>query len=112
MSLAVGFVLLALADNAVLLLVSAAFIGFGIGATQSIVQAVIARDTPSDELGKANSTFFMSMDLGSGVGPIIIGAVIPAIGYSGSYFVLAGVALVAGALYHVVHGRKQPLRFR
>ena len=111
-SLAVGFVLLALADNAVLLLVSAAFIGFGIGATQSIVQAVIARDTPPDELGKANSTFFMSMDLGSGVGPIIIGAVIPAIGYSGSYFVLAGVALVAGALYHVVHGRKQPLRFR
>lgn len=110
-SLAVGFVMLAFADNAVLLLVSAAFIGFGIGAVQSIVQAVIARDTPPAELGKANSTFFMSMDLGSGVGPIVIGAVIPFIGYSGSYLVLAVAALVAGVLYHIVHGRKHPFRF-
>ena len=109
-SLAVGFVLLAFADNAVLLLVSAAFIGFGIGATQSIVQAVIARDTPPAELGKANSTFFMSMDLGSGVGPIAIGAIIPFIGYSGSYLVLAAAALVAAGVYHVAHGRKQPKR--
>lgn len=109
-SLAVGFVLLALADNAALLLVSALFIGFGIGAIQSIVQAVIARDTSPNELGKANSTFFMSMDLGSGVGPIAIGSVIPLIGYSGSYLVLAVVALIAGVIYHIAHGRKQSVR--
>ena len=89
-----------------LLLASAAFAGFGIGATQSIVQAVIARDTPPDEMGKANSTFFMSMDLGSGVGPVAIGAVIPLIGYSGSYLVLAVLAALAGVLYRAVHGKK------
>ena len=76
-SLVVGFVVLALAANGAMLLASAAFIGFGIGATQSIIQAVIARDTPQGELGRANSTFFMSMDLGSGVGPVTIGALIP-----------------------------------
>ena len=107
LSLAVGFVVLALASNAFMLLASAAFIGFGIGATQSITQAVIARDTPPAEMGRANSTFFMSMDLGSGVGPIVIGAVIPFIGYSGSYLMLAGVAVLAGVVYHLVHGRKQ-----
>lgn len=106
-SLAIGFVLLAFASNAAMLLVSAAFIGFGIGATQSITQAVIARDTPPNELGRANSTFFMSMDLGSGIGPIVIGAVIPFIGYSGSYLALAGVAVLAGVVYHFVHGIKQ-----
>lgn len=105
-SLAIGFVLLAFASNPVMLLASAAFVGFGIGATQSIVQAVIARDTPVKELGKANSTFFMSMDLGSGVGPIVIGAIIPFIGYGFSYLVLAVIALVAGVLYHLVHGCK------
>ena len=105
-SLAVGFVILAFAVNGALLLASAAFAGFGIGATQSIVQAVIARDTPPDEMGKANSTFFMSMDLGSGIGPVAIGAVIPLIGYSGSYLVLAVLAAAAGLLYHIVHGRK------
>ncbi len=103
-SLATGFVTLALASNGVMLLLSAGLIGFGIGATQSIIQAVIARDTPPTELGKANSTFFMSMDLGSGIGPIVIGAAIPYIGYSGSYFALAALALVAGVVYHFAHG--------
>lgn len=103
-ALAIGFVTLALASNGVMLLLSAGLVGYGIGATQSIVQAVIARDAPPDELGKSNSTFFMSMDLGSGIGPLIIGAIIPYIGYSGSYFVLACIAIAAGVLYHFVHG--------
>jgi predicted MFS family arabinose efflux permease len=106
-ALALGFVVLAFAKNAFMLLASAALVGFGIGATQSIVQATIARDTPQDELGRANSTFFMSMDLGSGVGPIIIGAIIPIIGYSASYIVLAVLGILAGVLYHFAHGRKQ-----
>ncbi len=105
-SLVVGFVMLAFAVNGALLLASAAFAGFGIGATQSIVQAVIARDTPPAELGKANSTFLMSLDLGSGVGPIVIGAIIPFLGYSGSYLALAVLAVIAACIYHVVHGRR------
>ena len=106
-SLTIGLIILALAFNGPLLLLSAAFVGFGIGATQSIVQAVIARDTPQNELGKANSTFFMSMDLGSGIGPIIIGAVIPFIGYSGSYIALAVCAAFAAVVYHFAHGKRQ-----
>ena len=105
-SLTIGLIILALAFNGPLLLLSAAFVGFGIGATQSIVQAVIARDTPQNELGKANSTFFMSMDLGSGIGPIIIGAIIPFIGYSGSYIVLAFCAAFAAVVYHFAHGKR------
>ncbi|MBQ9043396.1 MAG: MFS transporter [Eggerthellaceae bacterium] len=105
-SLVVGFVMLAFAVNGAILLASAAFAGFGIGATQSIVQAVIARDTPPDELGRANSTFFMSMDLGSGIGPILIGAAIPVIGYSASYLALAALAACAALVYFLVHGRK------
>ncbi len=106
-SLVIGFVVLAFAVNGALLLASAAFAGFGIGATQSIVQAVIARDTPAEEMGKANSTFFMSMDLGSGVGPVLIGAAIPLVGYSASYLMLAVASACAALLYYLVHGRKQ-----
>ena len=109
-SLIVGFVMLAFAVNGALLLASAVFAGFGIGAIQSIVQAIIARDTPPDEMGKANSTFFMSLDLGTGVGPVAIGAAIPTMGYSGIYLVLAALAALAGAVYHFVHGRKNPRR--
>ena len=105
-SLAIGFVVLALAVNGMLLLASAALIGFGIGATQSVIQAVIARDTPASELGRANSTFMMSMDLGSGLGPVIIGVFIPLVGYSACYLGLAVVAACAIVVYYVVHGCK------
>lgn len=105
LSLAVGFVMLAFAVNGALLLASAAFIGFGIGATQSVTQAVIARDTPAGELGRANSTFFMSMDLGSGVGPVLIGTAIPVIGYTSAYLSLAAVAVLAGVVYYFAHGQ-------
>ena len=104
-ALVAGFVVLAFAVNGFLLLASAVLVGFGIGATQSIIQAVIARDAPVEELGKANSTFFMSMDLGSGIGPVVIGAVIPLIGYSASYLGLAGLGVLSIAVYHFAHGR-------
>lgn len=106
-SLVLGFIVLAFAVNGALLLVSAALAGFGIGAVQSIVQAIIARDTPPAEMGRANSTFMMSLDLGSGVGPIVIGSIIPFIGYSASYLALAVLAAVAALLYHRVHGKAQ-----
>ena len=104
-SLAAGFVVLGLAANGAMLLASAALVGFGIGATQSVIQAVIARDTPPAEQGRANSTFMMSMDLGSGLGPVAIGAFVPLAGYSACYLALAAVALVAILDYHLVHGR-------
>lgn len=109
-SLAVGLVVLAFAYGSAALLASAALIGFGIGCTQSTVQTAIVRITPKRELGRANSTFFMSMDLGSGVGPVVIGAFIPLIGYQAVYVALAFVALAACLLYHVMHGRKNGAR--
>ena len=105
-SLVVGMVVLAFAYNGAVLLASAALIGFGIGCTQSTVQTTIVRITPKEQLGRANSTFFMSMDLGSGVGPVVIGFFIPFVGYQVVYIALAVLAGVACVLYHVLHGRK------
>lgn len=106
-SLICGFALLAFTMNGFMLLASAALAGFGIGSIQSIVQTVISRDSPKKDLGRANSTYFMSMDLGMGIGPIVIGAMIPAIGYATSYFVLGIIAACACVVYYFVHGRKQ-----
>lgn len=92
--------------GSVMLLAAAAFIGFGVGNTQSVVQAVIAKITPEDELGKANSTFFMAMDFGSGVGPVLIGLVIPLTGYAGSYFLLAILAAFGIVFYFLAFARR------
>lgn len=102
---AVGLVLLSIVHSGAVLLTAAAFMGFGIGTTQSVEQAVIARDVSPNEYGRANSTFLMSMDLGSGVGPVVIGAFIPVLGYPPCYLGLAGAAVVALLLYHFAHGR-------
>ena len=105
MTLAVGLVVLALAASGMVLLSTAVLIGFGLGSTQSTLQAVMARDPPAPQLGRAHSTFFAMMDLGSGVGPIVIGAFIPIVGYRMGYMFLAGLTVVTCLTYHLVHGR-------
>ena len=44
-------------------------------AAHSVVQAVVARDAPEAEQGRANSTFMMGLDVGPGFGPMILDAV-------------------------------------
>ena len=105
--LAVGYTVLALAYNPVPMLVSAALIGFGIGTMQSIIQATIVKFTATEDLGRANSTLLMHLDFGAGIGPVIIGAVLPYVDYLGCYLGLAVTALLAMVLYFFVHGRKQ-----
>lgn len=107
---AVGLALLAIMHSGAILLISAALCGFGLGVTQSTIQAVVARDAEPEHLGLANSTFFMSMDLGSGVAPVIIGAIIPFAGYRACYAGLAVLVLLALGLYHLVHGRKPEVK--
>lgn len=108
--LAAGYVVLAFSYHPAPMLVSAALIGFGIGTMQSVIQAVIVRYSSAENLGRANSTLLMHLDFGAGVGPVIIGGVVPFVDYLGCYLGLAFVALLACLLYHVVHGRKQHSR--
>lgn len=105
-ALSLSFVALAFASTGALLLLSAGLLGFGNGVSQAVVQSIVARLTPPDQLGKANATLYVCMDTGSGTGPVIIGALILGNGYRPTFLVLAGVALVALAVYHFAHGRK------
>ena len=105
-ALVVGLLMISLAPNGVVFLLAAAFIGIGVGVTQSVIQAVVAREAPAAEQGRANSTFLMGLDAGMGVGPTILGAVLGFATYRQMYFGLALVAAFAITLYYLVHGRK------
>lgn len=107
---AAGLGLLAIMHTGAALLISAALCGFGLGVNQSTIQAIVARDAEPERLGLANSTFFMAMDLGSGIAPVIIGAIIPLAGYRACYAGLAVLVLLALGLYHLVHGRKPEVK--
>ena len=46
------------------------------------------------------------VDVGVALGPIFLGALISATGYSAMYLLLAGLVAVAGVFYFFVHGRR------
>jgi len=103
---AIGMLLLSQADTSMLFLLAAAIIGLGYGNFQSTTQALAIKVTPPHRMGLANSTYFIFMDLGLGLGPFILGFAIPLIGYRGMYLAMVGIILVGIVIYHLLHGRK------
>lgn len=73
--LVVGFPLLALVKNAYGFYFSAVILGFGHGVVWPTFQAMINNIVLPHRRGAANSTAFIAMDLGMGLGMIIAGAV-------------------------------------
>jgi predicted MFS family arabinose efflux permease len=104
-AVAAGMCILGASKGAVGVLTSAALIGFGIGVVQSCGLAIAVKLTPPDRLALANSTFYSFVDAGVGIGPLVLGFVIPATGYKGMYFLLAVVSLLCLVLYYFTHGR-------
>lgn len=101
-SFALGMVVLAFAANDWMILGAAALLGFGVGTVQSCGLAMAVRVTSDARLSVANATFYMLLDVGVGVGPILLGIVAPLIGYANLYLCMAVVGALALALFLVV----------
>ncbi|MFZ3170766.1 MAG: MFS transporter [Carboxydocellales bacterium] len=101
-----GMIILSQTHHGYTLLLSGAFIGFGLGVIQSSGQAIAVKETSQHRLGLANSTYFILLDLGVGIGPFILGKFIPFTGYRGIYIAMAIVAFACIFLYYLLHGKK------
>ena len=105
--LAIGFVLLSEAHSAFVMLLSSVLIGLGFGNIQSTAQAIAVKVSPSHKVGQATSTFFILFDGGIGIGPYVLGLLVPFVGFNGIYFISAIVCLICIPLYYALHGRKK-----
>lgn len=105
-SMAVGSALLAVATTPTTLLLAAVFFGLGMGTLQSSAQAVAVSLVEPGRVGVATSTFFLLLDLGTGLAPLALGLVVAGLGYGPLYLLLAGLLLLAGVQYHLLHGRR------
>jgi MFS family permease len=105
-SLAAGLVVLATASTTTTFLVAGGLLGLGVGTLMAAAQVIAVSVTPAHRVGLATSTFFLFMDVGAGVGPLLLGLVIHATGLSTMYLVLAGVVGLAALMYHWAHGRR------
>lgn len=101
-----GMVLFSQAHHGYILLLSAALIGLGFGAIQSSTQAISVKITPQHRMGLANSTYFAFSDIGMGTGPLLVGLLVPFIGYRGMYTVVAVIGAICLLLYYLLHGKK------
>ncbi len=104
--LIVGFPLLALARNAWGFYGAAIILGIGNGVVWPTFQAMINNIVPSHRRGAANSTAFLAMDLGMGLGMIVTGAIAQRFSLPAAFLVCAvfcAAALVLFINYTLVH---------
>lgn len=106
----VGMGLLATVYRPAAMLIAAALLGFGVGTVQASGLALAVRIAPDDRLSLANSTFYILLDIGVGVGPLALGIVQPLWGYRGLFEAMSFVAIVALAAYLFVSRKRGKMR--
>lgn len=107
---ATGLALLATAQSTSTLVVAGALIGLGNGTVLAASQAIVVAAAPPHRLGVALATLFLFLDLGAGLGPVPLGAVVAAVGFGPMYAITAGVVALGAGLYHLAHGRTEHAR--
>lgn len=95
-----GIVILSFASNAWWVIISAPIIGLGYGAISPAFQTIGVQAARPERAGAANATYFLSLDIGVGLGSAILSLLIGAIGFHNMYLLDAAVALVGFLLYH------------
>jgi len=104
---AAGLLLIGTARSGAVLLLSGLILGLGFGNLQSITNAIAVKSAPHHRMGRAVSTFFVTMEAGMGIGPYLLGFLIPILGFRNLYVILGILMLVFSGLYHILHGRKE-----
>lgn len=105
-----ALLLLATASADWMIVATGALTGFGFGTINPACQAAAVARVPQEQFGVAISTFFLMLDAGVGLGPIVLGMLAERAGYSAMFLVLSGVMLLSALLYLAVHGRRPDAR--
>lgn len=83
-------------------LAAAVLYGLGFGAVQPVLNAVTISLAPPERRGAANATFFSAMDLGIGLGAVILGAVLQRFNYVPMFAFSAVLTLLSMVVYFTV----------
>ncbi|GAA1389035.1 MFS transporter [Luteococcus peritonei] len=101
---AASLLLLALWPTATSVVLAGALAGVGFGGIIPCAQTIAVHASEPRRIGLAIATFFLMFDAGSGLGPVLLGALVPWTGFRGIYLALAGLMVPTTVLYTVVHG--------
>jgi MFS family permease len=102
-----GLIILSQAYHSFFLFLAAIFVGTGYGTFISSAQAIAVKVSPHHRLGLATSTYFIFLDVGIGMGPFLLGLLIPTMGFRRVYILAAIVVFLCIFFYFFLHGRKE-----
>lgn len=106
----VGLLLLAWGETTTAIVVAGVFVGVGFGSLLPALLAIVVKATPGSRLGVATSTYYLFLDIGSGVGPVLLGFIITAAGFPAMFVAAAVLAVAGGAVYLLAHGARGSTR--
>lgn len=105
----IGLVCLSQSYTNFMMLLAGALIALGFGNMISCSQTIVVNKSPRHRIGLATSTFYIAMDAGVGIGPLIIGIIVPIFGFRGMYMSMAFIVFLTIIVYYFVHGKKAGL---
>ena len=103
---AFGMLLFSQANHSIILILAGAIIGIGYGNFMSCAQTVAIKVAKPHRFGLATATYYVFLDLGIGIGPYLLGSLVPFTGYRGLYCLMAALAFATIPLYYVLYGKK------
>ena len=102
---AAGLFFLSQLNSILILVLAAILVGVGYGNVLSAGQTIAVTSVPKHRIGLATATFFLGIDAGIGLGPIILGLIVQSVGAGTMYLLLTVVMLVLAAVYALLHFR-------
>ena len=101
------FLLIAHTASFPLLLVLAAGFGFGEAVVSSSSSALVADSSEFKRLGAGMGMQGTIMDIGHASGPLLAGVLIARLNYQAAFFIIAGIQLVAAAVFWITMRRSR-----
>ncbi|MCC5920365.1 MAG: MFS transporter [Cyclobacteriaceae bacterium] len=94
-----GLVYMGFVQNLTQYLIAGFIIGVGNGIIMPVIQTMVINLVPADRRGVANGTFFSSIDLGIGIGSVILGYTSSVLGLANMFIVSAAFLFVSAILF-------------
>ena len=103
----VGMVGLSRVKNSTELLLAGALIGLGFGGLNPSFQTLAVLAAPTHKKGLATSTYFLSLDIGIGVGSFVLGMVVNFTNYRTMYLVCAVIAALIALSFYGINSKRR-----
>lgn len=97
-----GILLLSLTGGLYGVIASAIVIGLGYGAISPAFQTLAIQAAKPERAGAATATYFLSLDIGVGLGATLLSLLITAQGFTQMYLLNGAIALLGLAVFHFI----------